>query len=98
MRSVALECPGSRVSGDIWCIAVIAYAMLTGKHAFAGGRRFALITEYMPNAPAEWQNFFVRALADQPEERPHSPQMLFSEFLAAFRMAADATTRNNLTR
>jgi serine/threonine-protein kinase len=77
-------------AGDIWCIAVIAYEMLTGRHAFAGGRRFTPITEYIPNAPAEWQNFFVRALADQPEERPHSPQILFSEFLAAFRIAADA--------
>jgi tRNA A-37 threonylcarbamoyl transferase component Bud32 len=76
---------------DIWCIAAIAYEMLTGRHAFAGANRcFTPITEYIPNAPGEWQNFFVRALADQPEERPHSPQILFSEFLAAFRMAADA--------
>jgi eukaryotic-like serine/threonine-protein kinase len=78
-------------AGDIWCIAVIAYEMLTGRHAFAGDNRcFTPITEYIPNAPTEWQNFFVRALAEQPEERPHSPQILFSEFLAAFRIAADA--------
>lgn len=80
-------------AGDIWCIAVIAYEMLTGRHAFAGAdRRFTPIMEYIPNAPAEWQNFFVRALADQPEKRPHSPQILFSEFLATFKMAADAAT------
>ena len=67
-----------------------AYEMLTGRHAFAGAdRRFTPITKYIPNAPAEWQNFFVRALAYQPDERPHSPQILFSEFLAAFRMGAD---------
>jgi eukaryotic-like serine/threonine-protein kinase len=78
-------------AGDIWCIAVIAYEMLTGRHAFAGpDRRFTPITEFIPNAPAEWQNFFVRALADQPQERPHSPQILLSEFLAAFRMAGNA--------
>jgi eukaryotic-like serine/threonine-protein kinase len=78
-------------AGDIWCIAVIAYEMLTGRHAFAGVNRcFTPIAEYIPNAPAEWQNFFVRALADQPEDRPPSPQILFSEFLAAFRMGADA--------
>jgi len=77
-------------AGDIWCIAVIAYEMLTGRHAFAGsGPCLTPITEYIPNAPAEWQNFFTRALAHQPAERPHSPQILFSEFLAAFRMAAD---------
>jgi hypothetical protein len=64
---------------------------LTGKHAFAGAdRRLTPISEYIPNAPAEWQNFFIRALADHPEERPHSPQILFSEFRAAFRVAADA--------
>ena len=78
-------------ASDIWCLAVIAYEMLTGKHAFAGAdRRFTPITEYLPNAPAEWQNFFIRALADHPEERPHSPQILFSEFRAAFRVTADA--------
>lgn len=76
---------------DIWCIAVIVYEMLTGRHAFAQDNRcFTPITEYIPNAPAEWQNFFLRALADQPEERPHSPQILFSEFLVAFRIPADA--------
>ena len=79
-------------AGDIWCIAVIAYEMLTGRHAFAGAdHRLRPITEYIPNAPVDWQNFFIRALADQPEKRPHSPDILFSEFLAAFRMAADVT-------
>jgi eukaryotic-like serine/threonine-protein kinase len=79
-------------AGDIWCIGVIAYEMLTGRHAFAGPDRcFTPIPEHIPNAPAEWQNFFVRALADQPQERPHSPLILLSEFLAAFRMAGDAT-------
>jgi serine/threonine protein kinase len=78
-------------AGDIWSIAVIAYEMVTGRHAFAGPDHcFTPITEYIPNAPAEWQNFFARALADQPQERPHSPQILLSEFLATFRMAGDA--------
>jgi hypothetical protein len=78
-------------AGDIWCIALIAYEMLTGRHPFAGPDHcFTPITEYIPDAPVQWQNFFVRALADQPEERPHSPQILLSEFLATFRMEGDA--------
>lgn len=78
-------------AGDIWAIGVIAYEMLTGKHPFADGR-LTPVTEYMHNAPAAWQSFFARALADRPEDRPPSAQALFSEFVAAFRVAADAAT------
>jgi serine/threonine-protein kinase len=78
-------------ASDIWTIGVIAYEMLTGRHPFAG-RRLTPVMEYIPNAPAAWQSFFVRVLADRPEERPPSAQVLFSEFLAVFHVAADAAT------
>ncbi len=78
-------------AGDIWAIGVIAYEMLTGRRPFAAGR-LTPVAEYVHNAPAAWHSFFLRTLADHPEDRPQSAQALFSEFLAAFRVAADAAT------
>jgi len=38
---------------------------------------------HCPDAPPAWQEFFLRALAPRPENRPPSAQAFFSEFESA---------------
>lgn len=59
---------------DIWALAVITYEMLTGAHPFPAGSvgqthyaivsgGFTPLSTHLPDAPAEWQQFFERALS-----------------------------------
>ncbi len=75
---------------DLWALAVVSYEMLTGAHPFAVtdpaqwqsallAGRFTPLAAHLPEAPARWQEFFARALARQPEQRPGSAQLFFSE-------------------
>ena len=61
---------------DIWALAVITYEMLTGAHPFPAGSvgqthyaivsgGFTPLSTHLPDAPAEWQQFFERALSHQ---------------------------------
>jgi tRNA A-37 threonylcarbamoyl transferase component Bud32 len=68
---------------DVWALAVIAYEMLTGDRPFSGASMLAgpatPISKHLPDAPASWRDFFTRALAIQPSDRPSSATILFSE-------------------
>jgi eukaryotic-like serine/threonine-protein kinase len=78
------------LSWDLWALAVVAYEMLTGVHPFARtttiewqadtlAGSFTPVTKHLPDAPARWQEFFARAFAVNPPERPASARMFLSE-------------------
>lgn len=75
---------------DVWALAMIAYEMLTGRHAFAGEvlRHLPAARHGMPRQDfsaldAGAQRFFDRALAIRTTERPASA----AGFMAAFEQA-----------
>jgi eukaryotic-like serine/threonine-protein kinase len=87
-------------AADMWAIGVLAYEMLTGKYPFARSpgtpgftiasyRRFRPVSEQVPDAPAEWEDFFAHALAFEPADRPVSPKLLFEEFQRLFHNKAE---------
>jgi len=68
---------------DMWALAVITYEMLAGAHPFAANSvgqmhnailncRFTPLSTHLPDAPAEWQKFFDRALSPKTSDRPQS--------------------------
>jgi serine/threonine protein kinase len=80
---------------DLWAVGVIAYEMLTGTHPFGSGNpataqfaivegRFRAITEAIPGAPEQWQEFFSRAFAPSPGNRPGSATALAVALEQAF--------------
>ncbi len=80
---------------DIWALAVIAYEMLTGTHPFPASSvaqmhyaivsgRFTPLSTHLPEAPAEWQQFFERALNPQSSARPQSAKEFVSTLRKAF--------------
>jgi len=80
---------------DIWALAVITYEMLTGAHPFPATSvgqmhhsiidgRFTPLTTHLPDAPAEWQQFFERALNPKTAIRPQSAKEFVSAFGRAF--------------
>jgi serine/threonine-protein kinase len=68
---------------DVWALAVIAFEMLTGARPFSGASMLSgpatPVSKYLPDSPASWQDFFARALAIQPSNRPGSASVFFSE-------------------
>ena len=68
---------------DVWALTVIAYEMLTGGWPFSGAAMLSgqatPVSAHVPEAPASWQDFFARALAFDPSDRPDSATSLFSE-------------------
>ena len=75
---------------DIWALGIMAYEMLGGVHPFANegttGSRTHLpggyatsIRSHFSDAPRQWQEFFLRALSPNREQRPDSAQTLLTE-------------------
>lgn len=80
---------------DIWALAVITYEMLTGAHPFpatsVGQMHYAIVSgrytplsSHLPDAPAEWQQFFDWALNPKTAVRPQSAKEFFSALEKAF--------------
>jgi hypothetical protein len=80
---------------DIWALAVITYEMLTGAHPFPATSvgqmhysivdgRFTPLSTHLPDAPAEWQQFFERALNPKSASRPQSAKEFVSAVGKAF--------------
>ena len=78
------------LSWDLWAVAVMAYEMLTGHQPFARPTTtewqravltasFTPISTYFPDGPTRWQEFFTRAFAINPPERPASARIFLSE-------------------
>jgi eukaryotic-like serine/threonine-protein kinase len=75
---------------DVWALAVITYEMLTGMHPFPAtsvgqmhhsiiSGRFTPLSTHLPDAPAEWQQFFERALSPKTAARPQSAKEFVSD-------------------
>ena len=80
---------------DNWALAVITYEMLTGVHPFPAtsvgqmhhsiiNGRFTPLSTHLPDAPAEWQQFFEQALSPKTAVRPGSAKEFVSTFRKAF--------------
>jgi hypothetical protein len=78
-------------SWDLWALAVVAYELLAGTHPFARSTplearnaildgQVSPLRTHLPEAPSSWQQFFVRALAFNPELRPKSALQFLSDF------------------
>lgn len=79
---------------DLWALGAMAYEILAGKHPFAAestaelhaavlGGNLTPFAVHCLDAPPAWQEFFLRALAQRPENRPPSAQAFFSELNSA---------------
>jgi len=88
---------------DIWALAVITYEMLTGTHPFPAtsvgqmqysivNGRFTPLPTDLPNAPAEWQQFFERALSPKTAVRPQSAKEFVSTLGKAFAVVGKNTS------
>jgi len=80
---------------DLWALAVITYEMLTGTYPFPAtslgqmhnsiiNGRFTPLSTALPDAPAEWQQFFERALSPKTALRPQSAKEFLSTLGKAF--------------
>jgi tRNA A-37 threonylcarbamoyl transferase component Bud32 len=80
---------------DIWALAVITYEMLAGAHPFpassVGQMHYAIVSggftplsTALPDAPAEWQQFFERALSPKTAARPQSAKEFVSDLERRF--------------
>ncbi len=92
------------VAWDIWALAVITYEMLTGTHPFPAtsvgqmhysivNGRFTPLSTHLPDAPAEWQQFFERALSPKTGVRPQSAKEFVSTLGKAFAFVGKSTTK-----
>lgn len=88
---------------DIWALAVITYEMLTGTHPFPAtsvgqmqhsivSGRLTPLSTHLPDAPAEWQQFFERALSPTTAVRPQSAKEFLSALGKAFAFVGKSTS------
>jgi len=111
MAPEQLQGQPSDARSDIFAFGVVAYEMLTGKPAFAGASRAALIgailrdeptamTELVPEIPPTLARPLTRCLAKDPDERWQTANDLLFQ-LRALNTSSDvagATVRNRLPR
>jgi tRNA A-37 threonylcarbamoyl transferase component Bud32 len=75
---------------DLWALTVVAYEMLTGAYPFRGSTaaeyhgailngKITPVSDFVPEAPQSWQEFFARALALESSRRPTSAAGFLSE-------------------
>jgi serine/threonine-protein kinase len=75
---------------DLWALAVVTYETLAGEYPFEGqtmaewhaavmAGRCAPLARRLPSAPATWEEFFRRAFAVEPAQRPGTASEFFSE-------------------
>ena len=87
---------------DLWALAVVTYEMLAGAYPFEAATRqewhvavlagrFTPLSRHVQAAPAAWQEFFARALAVDPRDRPRAAE----EFLAELEKALAGTVDYN---
>jgi len=95
MSPEQLKAEGPSAVWDIWALGVIAYLMLTGTHPFPAtsvgqmhysivNGRFTPLSAHLPDAPAEWQQFFESALNPKTALRPQSANEFVSTLGKAF--------------
>jgi tRNA A-37 threonylcarbamoyl transferase component Bud32 len=88
---------------DNWGLAVITYEMLTGAHPFPAtsvgqmhhtiiNGRFTPLSTHLPDAPAEWQQFFEQALSPKTAVRPESAKEFVSTLGTAFAFVGKSTS------
>jgi eukaryotic-like serine/threonine-protein kinase len=88
---------------DIWALAVISYEMLTGAHPFPAtsvgqlhfsimSGRFTPLSTHLPDAPAEWEQFFERALNPRTVLRPQSAKEFLSTLGKTFALVGKSTS------
>ena len=86
---------GASPAWDIWALAVITYEMVTGAHPFPASSvgqmhhsiingRFTPLSTHLPDAPAEWQQFFERALSPKTTVRSQSAKEFVSDLRKTF--------------
>jgi hypothetical protein len=90
---------------DIWALAAITYEMLAGVHPFPANSiaqmqlaivhgRFIPFSTSLPDAPAEWQQFFERALSPQSAARPQSAEEFLSTLRKTFALGKSPPKRS----
>jgi serine/threonine-protein kinase len=88
---------------DIWALAVITYEMLIGAHPFPAtsvgqmhhsiiSGRFTPLSTHCPDAPAEWHQFFERALSPKTAVRPQSAKEFVATLGTAFAFVGKSTS------
>jgi serine/threonine-protein kinase len=73
---------------DLWALSIVAYEMLVGTYPFGAPqeigqlmapRALSPVSDHLPGARPQWQDYFNQALSPDPAKRPASAWQLFSE-------------------
>jgi tRNA A-37 threonylcarbamoyl transferase component Bud32 len=83
---------------DLWALSVIAFETLWGVQPFLGSDfqslqsailegNFPAVSSLFPQAPPRWQEFFDRALARSPDDRPGSIAEFWADLQSCFSSA-----------